>query len=485
MHIGLDIGTSAIKALLLDSALEPIASATSALSVLRPQPAWSEQNPQDWLDAVDKLMTQFKDTHPEKMAHINSIGLSGQMHGLVALDAKDHVLRPAILWNDVRNAIEAAELDLQQPLFREIGGNAVMPGFTAPKALWMARHEASLFKKIKTILLPKDYVRLWLSGEKISDMSDCSGTLWLDIAQRDYCDELLYACGLNRLQMPALAEGSAPAGTLRTELATKWGINTRPVLAGAGDNAAAACGLGIVAPNHGFISLGTSGVVFAVTEQFAPAPQKGVHAFCHALPDLWHQMGVILSATDSLNWLSEVTSKPVDILASLAAKIETPKSNILFHPYLSGERTPHNDARAKGGFFGISRSDGLEQMAFAVLEGVAFALADCVDALRSAGTAPNLFLATGGGAKNTQWLQMIADMTGVQIAQPVTGDFGAALGAARLGAIATGLNPQQVLTQPSIGQKFSPNPNLSDYYKQRHAKWQQLYYATHNPIPED
>ena len=478
MHIGLDIGTSAIKAMLVNSRLEPLTSASIALSVSRPHPGWSEQAPQDWLSAVDEAMLALCQTHPDDMASVSSIGLSGQMHGLVALDNKGTPLRPAILWNDVRSAVEANELDETQPLFREIGGNAVMPGFTAPKALWMARHQPELFAQISTIMLPKDYVRFWLSGEKYSDPSDASGTLWLDIARRDWDNQLLAACHLSRAHMPALAEGSKAAGTLKPAWAKRWGIKGDVVIAGAGDNAAAACGLGVVAPGDGFISLGTSGVVFAVTDRFAPAPDNGAHAFCHALPDLWHQMGVILSATDSLNWLSEIVGQPVPALAKAAADIVPDHdSPLLFHPYLSGERTPHNDAAAKGGFFGLSRTDGVPEMAFAVLEGVAFAIADCVDVLRTAGSTPTRFLATGGGAKNAQWLQMIADMIGVEIALPVAGDFGAALGAARLGALANGRDQRELLTQPEIAHSFAPDRKRASYYAARHRKWQTLYHA--------
>ena len=476
MYLGLDIGTSAIKALLLDKDMGFIATQSASLHVSRPYDGWSEQDPQSWLDAIEDVMDGLITKAPDAMAQIVAIGLSGQMHGMVALDSEGGVLRPAILWNDVRNGAQAQELDSASDDFRKIAGNAVMPGFTAPKAVWTATHEPEVFAKIDKILLPKDYVRYWLSGEMITDMSDCSGTLWLDVGARDYSDRLLAHCGLGRDQMPLLAEGSAPSGRLKDALAKKWGIKGNPVIAGAGDNAAAACGLGVVAPGDGFISLGTSGVVFVVTENFAPAADSGAHAFCHALPNRWHQMGVILSATDSLNWLSEMTGQTVADLADAASVIAPHKAHPMFHPYLSGERTPHNDADACGAFIGLRRSHNIGEMAFAVLEGVAFALGDCVDVLEQAGSALSCLIATGGGAKNQQWLQMIADVTKCEIRVPVAGDFGAALGAARLGALAYGRSEEEILTKPEILTSYQPNPDAQSLYAHRRQRWQRLYH---------
>ena len=476
MYLGLDIGTSAIKALLLDKDMSFVATASEPLSVSRPHEGWSEQDPQAWCHCVDKVMHALKQAAPIAVSEIASIGLSGQMHGLVALDAQNNVLRPAILWNDVRNGAEARELDESYPAFRKIAGNAVMPGFTAPKALWIARHEPEIFNKIATILLPKDYVRFWLSGEKYTDMSDCSGTLWLDVGKRAYDKTLLAHTGLSIDAMPSLAEGSQGAGILRADLAQEWGISGQPVLAGAGDNAAAACGLGVVKSGDGFVSLGTSGVVFVVTDDFAPSAANGVHAFCHALPERWHQMGVILSATDSLNWLSDVTDKSIAELVAAAANKQGHLSQLYFHPYLSGERTPHNDADARGGFFNLSRSHDIGDMAYAVLEGVAFALADCVDVMHEAGSHFNRLIATGGGAKNAQWLQMIADVTNVQIIRPIAGEFGAALGAARLGALASGRCDETILTQPESESCYQPSPENHLIYQTRRQRWQRLYH---------
>lgn len=482
MFLGFDIGTSGVKALLIDVDGNIIASSSASLDVSRPHAGWSEQAPDDWWNAVNQTAMKLAREHADKMSAVQGIGLSGQMHGMVALDKNDKVLRPAILWNDTRNMSEAAELDNEFSDYRSIGGNVVMPGFTAPKALWMARHEPDLFAQVATILLPKDYVRFLMSGEKISDMSDSAGTLWLDVGARAWSPALLGHCGLSIEQMPKLAEGNAPAGQLRPVIAETWGIkNTVTIAGGGGDNAAAACGLGVTSPGDAFLSLGTSGVVFSVTDSFAPAPAQGAHAFCHALPDTWHQMGVILAATDCLNWLSEISNTPV---ASLMKTIENntfSPSPMLFHPYLSGERTPHNDATARGGFFGISRNDNLDDMTRAVLEGVAFAMADAVDVLASADKRPSQLIATGGGAKSRYWLSLIAAVTECDISIPENGDFGAALGAARLGLLASKTYNSDdtaiILRKPEIIETISPDAKIKDALADRRFQWQQLYRA--------
>jgi len=476
MYLGIDLGTSAVKALLVDGAGAVVASRSAPLSVSRPHAGWSEQDPQEWWQATDAAVTALAGAFPSQMAAVRAIGLSGQMHGLTALDAADEVIRPCILWNDTRSAAEAEQMDLAEPAFRTIGGNAVMPGFTAPKASWMARHEPQDFERIASILLPKDYLRLRMSGERLSDMSDSAGTLWMDVAERCWSDELLGACGLTQEQMPGLVEGSAPAGRLRAEVARAWGIDGAPVIAGGGgDNAAAAVGLGVTSPGDAFLSLGTSGVVFAVTDSFAPAADSGAHAFCHAVEDSWHQMGVILAASDCVAWLCEVTGADVDtLMAELAAHpVET--SEVMFHPYLSGERTPHNDARARGGFFGLARHHGRVDLTRAVLQGVAFAIGDATDVLRQAGGGPSALLATGGGAKNDRWLSCIAAVTGLPVVCPADGDFGAALGAARLGMMADGMAKDDACTRPRTGKNIQPDAGLGERLASARKEWQDIY----------
>src|SRR5690606_21657250 len=304
-YLGIDIGTSGVKALLIDGEGKVLGDAAApAAEPLRPRPGWSEQDPADWwratLAAVDKLHQAL----PHEVSAVKGIGLSGHMHGATLLGENDSVLRPCILWNDGRSAAECAEMEAALPELRAIAGNIAMPGFTAPKIAWVRKNEPEIFARLKRVLLPKAYVRLLLTGEAIEDMSDAAGTLWLDVGKRDWSDELLGVTGLERSHMPRLAEGTAPAGELKPDLAARWGMTGPVVVAGgAGDNAAAACGIGAVRPGEGFVSLGTSGVLFVSNERFSPNTEGAVHAFCHDIPNSWHQMGVILSATDSLNWL--------------------------------------------------------------------------------------------------------------------------------------------------------------------------------------
>ena len=476
MYLGLDLGTSAVKALLADESGAAVGSQSVPLQVIRRQAGWSEQDPQSWWDATNRAVRSLGAKYPEQMRQVTAIGLAGQMHGLTALDANDAVLRPAILWNDTRSAPQATHLDTVHAAFRLIGGNAVMPGFTAPKAVWMAENEPELFQRLATVLLPKDYLRFQMTGEKVSDMSDAAGTLWLDVAERDWSDELLSICGLDRRSMPRLIEGSEVSGRLRAEIAHSWGMDGRPVVAGGGgDNAAAAVGLGIVTPGDSFLSLGTSGVVFTVTDHFAPATDRGAHAFCHALPGSWHQMGVILAASDCVSWLCEITGLTIDTLMEQMAQTDPAATDLMFHPYLSGERTPHNDADARGGFFGLARHHGPGDMARAVLQGVGFAIADATDVLKEAGARPERLMATGGGSNNQTWLSYIASLTGISIDLPADGDFGAAFGAARLAMLADGADSADVCRKPDIKLTIEPDRELAKKLNPARDDWQQIY----------
>lgn len=478
--LGIDIGTSGVKALLIDENGRAIGEATAAsVEPTRPHPGWSEQNPEDWwtatLSAIDKLHA----AHPQALAALKGIGLSGHMHGAVLLGENDAVLRPCILWNDGRSAAECAEMEASLPSLRDIAGNIAMPGFTAPKIAWVRKHEPEIFAKIKKVLLPKAYVRLLLTGEHVEDMSDAAGTLWLDVRKRDWSEALLVVTGLTREHMPLLVEGSEISGQLKAEFAARWGITGAVVVAGgAGDNAAAACGIGAIRPGEGFVSLGTSGVLFVSNEKFSPNTSGAVHAFCHAIPNTWHQMGVVLSATDSLNWLSRITGKKQAELAGEAeAQFKGPGEEI-FLPYLSGERTPHNNAAARGSFVGLSQSTETAQMAQAVMEGVAFAMRDSQRVLADAGTNISRLLAVGGGARSALWLKLLATNLDMEIALPADGDFGGALGAARLGlCAATGASPAQVMTMPPIKTVIAPDTSLSAAYSEQYARYRALYTA--------
>ncbi len=386
MYLGLDLGTSGVKAMLIDGDQRVIGSATGGLDVSRPHPGWSEQDPAHWIRATEEAVGALKASHPAELAAVRGIGLSGHMHGATLIDASDAVLRPCILWNDTRSFAEAAALDAD-PRFRALTGNIVFPGFTAPKLAWVKNNEPEIFAKVAKVLLPKDYLRLWLSGEHISEMSDSAGTSWLDTGKRAWSAELLAATDLSEDQMPRLVEGTEQGGTLRAELAAEWGMGAGVVIAGgAGDNAASACGMGTVAEGQAFVSLGTSGVLFAANGAYLPKPESAVHAFCHALPNTWHQMGVILSATDALNWHAKVTGRTAGELSAEVGDVLHAPTGVTFLPYLSGERTPHNDAKIRGAFIGLGHESGRAELTQAVMEGVTFAIRDSLEALKSAGT---------------------------------------------------------------------------------------------------
>ena len=409
---------------------------------------------------------------------MKGIGLSVQMHGATLLGAGDEVLRPCILWNDTRSFKEAAALDAD-PRFRAVTGNIVFPGFTAPKLAWVKVNEPDVFKAVRKVLLPKDYLRLWLTGEHISEMSDSAGTSWLDTGKRRWSAELLAATDLSEKHMPALVEGTAPGGTLRGALAARWGMGGNvSVAGGAGDNAASAVGMGTVGEGHAFVSLGTSGVLFAANDSYRPSPQTAVHTFCHALPHTWHQMGVILSATDSLNWLAGVTGRePRELTEELGDRPNGP-GKVTFLPYLSGERTPHNDAAIRGAFAGLGHESGRAAMTQAVLEGVAFALRDNLEALRAAGTELSRVTAIGGGARSKYWLKAIATILAIPVDIPADGDFGAAFGAARFGLIAaTQADPLAVCTPPVTSETIEPDKALGAAYSDAYARYRALYPA--------
>jgi xylulokinase len=479
-YLGIDIGTSGVKALLIDRAGKPIGEATAkSVEPVRPHPGWSEQNPSDWWSATLEAIDSLSKSNPEDLAKVRGIGLSGHMHGATLLDKDDNVLRPCILWNDGRSAAECAEMEAALPALRDIAGNIAMPGFTAPKIAWVRKHEPEVFGKLAKVLLPKAYIRLLLTGEHVEDMSDAAGTLWLDVARRDWSDELLALTGLNRSHMPRLVEGSAVAGTLKPEFARRWGMSGNVVVAGgAGDNAAAACGIGATRPGEGFVSLGTSGVIFVSNARFSPNTSGAVHAFCHAIPNTWHQMGVILSATDSLNWLSKVTGQSPAALSGAAEAGFTGPGEEIFLPYLSGERTPHNNAATRGSFTGLSHSTTPGLMAQAVMEGVTFAFRDCQRVLRDAGSDFSRLLAVGGGSKSDLWLKLIATTLDIEVALPEDGDFGGALGVARLGLCAAeGADPAEIMTMPGIKRVITPDRSLTTAYSDQYARYRALYPA--------
>ena len=484
--LGLDIGTSSVKALLVDADHRVVAEASAPLSVSRPQPLWSEQDPANWVEGVEAAVAAIRRHAPVEFAALSGIGLSGQMHGATLLDSHDKPLRPAILWNDGRSFAECLELKRRVPDLEKRTGNLAMPGFTAPKMLWVAAHEPEIARTTKRVLLPKDYVRLRLSGEAVSEMSDASGTLWLDVGRRRWDDELLAATGLTGAAMPRLVEGSEVSGRLSPDVAQAWGLEGRtiPIAGGGGDNAASAIGVGATAPGAGFVSLGTSGVIFSVTDRFVSLPERTLHAFCHALPHRWHGMAVMLSAASSLSWIAGVLGRGGDIgeliagAAAFAQSKSAVKSAPIFLPYLSGERTPHNDAEATGMFAGLRAEHGADAVVFAVMEGVAFSFADGVDVLDAAGARPVRPLLVGGGARSEFWAQTIADVTGLTIDLAQGAEAGAALGAARLGMLAAGVGSiEAVCTRPPVQREFDPDPSRAAMHAPRLMRYRALYQA--------
>lgn len=479
MFLGIDLGTSGVKAVVVDEAGRLIEQSSASLSVQTPHRDWSEQDPDEWWRAADSAVMQLD---PAIRAQIKGIGLSGQMHGATVLDGTDRPLRPAILWNDGRSHSECLQLEDLEPESRAITGNLAMPGFTAPKLLWLRNHEPEVFDAIRTVLLPKDYLRLHMTGEKASDMSDSAGTLWLDVSARDWSDRMLAACGITRDHMPALLEGPDVSGTLRDEIATQWGVGRIPVVAGGGDNAAGAAGIGIIADGDALLSLGTSGVIFVATDTVRANPQRAIHTFCHCLPGNWHQMAVHLSAASCIDWAARQLGlpgpAPVYEIAEQAGAAYGPE---LFLPFLSGERTPHNDPHVRACFFGLDVETQPGRLAAAVLEGVAFALADGMDALRAAGTQVETLHVIGGGSRSRHWGIVIAAALGTRLVYIDGGEVGPAMGAAKLAMMGmTGLAAAEACTRPAVIDAIDPDQSLADRLAPKRERFRQAYTAIKN-----
>ena len=476
MYLGIDVGTSSVKTAVLDEAGALLASSSAPLAVSRPQLLWSEQNPQDWWQATTDAVLQLA---PDTRRAVRAIGLSGQMHGATVLDAQDRVLRPAILWNDGRSGEQCTELEAAVPDLASITGNRAMAGFTAPKLLWLRAHEPQLFAQIATVLLPKDYVRLCMTGDKASDLSDSAGTLWLDVAQRSWSPTVLEATGLTLAHMPRLFEGNACTGHLRGEIAEAWGMRRVAVAAGGGDNAAGAIGAGVINPGDAFLSLGTSGVLFFADDRYRPNAREGVHTFCHALPGRWHQMAVILSAASCVQWAAELTGlDSAAALLALAEKRAQPAQTEIFLPYLSGERTPHNDPHAQGVFLGLTHATDTGALAQAVLEGVAFAFRDGLDALLNCGTRIESISVIGGGSRSLYWGRLLSTVLQRRLVYRDGAAVGPAFGAARLALLA--LQDQTVdsaCTPPPVLEVVEPEAALAEHYAGRVEKYRGVYQA--------
>jgi xylulokinase len=468
--VGIDVGTTATKGLAVDPDGTVLARAEASYALSTPKPGWAEQNPEDWWRATESVLAELAQAAGDP----DGIGLSGQMHGLVAMDAENRVLRPAILWNDQRTQAECDEIESTIGLERLIAltGNRALTGFTAPKLLWLRHNEPDTYARIKRIALPKDYVRLRLTGELATDVSDASGTLLLNVAERRWSDEVLTALDIDRDWLPDALESPTVSGT------TRQGI---PVAAGAGDQAAGALGVGVDRPGPLSVALGTSGVVFAAQNQFAADPEARVHAFCHAVPNAWHAMGVMLSAAGSLTWLRSATDAKAtfDDLLTEAENWPPGTENLLFLPYLAGERTPHADPDARGAFAGLSLRHDRGALTRAVLEGVAFGLRDSLDLIAELGEQPKAGRISGGGARSDLWTRIIASVLELPL-ERVAVDEGAAFGAAILGGVAAGAWPDvhaavKATVRPR-GQ-IEPDPEWVEIYRDQRAKFRKLYPA--------
>ena len=483
--LGIDLGTSSVKAILMDEAGSVCASATQPLAISHPHPRWSEQDPEAWWSATEATVAEvLAGTDARRVA---GIGLSGQMHGATLLDASDRVLRPAILWNDGRSDVECAELE-RVPGFRAITGNLAMPGFTAPKLAWVRRHEREVFDRVAKVLLPKDYLRLRLTGEYMTDASDAAGTLWLDVEQRRWSDAMLAATGLDRSHMPQVLEGTQQAGRLRHELAERWGMDTVPVAAGGGDNAAGAVGVGIVRGGQAMLSLGTSGVYFAVSDGFRSSPEQAVHSFCHALPETWHLMSVMLNAASCLDFTARMTGqRDVPALLAEAEDRGLLKDGPMFLPYLTGERTPHNDPRVRGSFTHLGPDTDRADLANATLEGVGLGLLDGLLAVESTGLVAEEITVIGGGSRSAYWTQMLADILGKRLVLRSGSEVGPALGAARLARLASepGASLEEVCPMPAITAAREPDAARHAYFLQTRHPLFRLSYDRLKPLYSD
>jgi xylulokinase len=473
MFLGIDLGTTGIRAVIVGEDGVVLADAATPLGVSTPAALWSEQRPDDWVQAAKQAIVALPSPHRRK---ILALAIAGQMHGATLLDESDQPLRPAILWNDGRSAAECEMLERREPRSRQITGNLAMPGFTAPKLLWVKRHEPQVFAKTRSVLLPKDYLRFALTGEKATDLSDASGTLWLDVGRRAWSPEMLAACDLAESMMPLAVEGTAPTGRLRASVAAELGLPVVPVYGGGGDNAASAVGMGVVRPGEAILSLGTSGVLFAVSDGFKPSPDAALHAFCHAVPGAWHQMSVMLSASSAVDWAARVAGFPDTATACASMSLEPSRSTPVSLPYLSGERTPHNDPYALGAFIGLRSATTSHDLVRSAMEGVAFGLAQGLDSLVSAGGRIDSITLVGGGSRLGGWLPILATALGRTLDVRKGGEKGAAVGAAALAGLGhAGLDPRSACPAPPIDHVVAPNDDLVEPLARRRAVFDAAY----------
>ena len=487
MFIGIDLGTSSVKIILVDHDQNILATSNSSLTVQNPRDGYSEQNPNEWINATLECLESLKSKKPKEFAETISIGISGHMHGATLIDNSGDVIRPCILWNDTRSHKECEEFENKSVEVRSISGNITMPGFTAPKINWLKNNEIENFKKIFKVLLPKDYLRFYLTGEYYSEMSDASGTLWLDVKERKWSDKLLSCSELDIKHMPILVEGNQETGTLKNSLKDKFHFkNNVIVVGGAGDNAAAATGMGIIEQTQSFISLGTSGVFFTPTQNFLSNTGDAVHSFCHCLPNKWHLMSVMLSASNCLDWICKITNTPImDTLKNVEKYFDDPSlvaNSSFFLPYLSGERTPHNDPHIRGSFHSMKTTTDATNMQYAVIEGVSFGILDGVNAILKVNDNFDKIFMVGGGSRSSFWIELLSTLLNKKLSVCDQSEYGAALGVARLAMhIDDGIqNKEDIIKEIKIGKSYSPSPNKTDMLLKRYQIWKDLYSTNKN-----
>ena len=481
MFLGIDLGTSSVKAVVVDEAQGLVASATAPLAVSRPRELWSEQNPEDWWSAVEQAVQELRHKAGPAWSGIRAVGLSGQMHGVVLLDEAGLPLRPAILHNDGRAFAEAEELNRRLPAIGTIAGVPAMPGFAAPKLLWLAAHEPEVMGRARMLLLPKDYLRFRMTGSFATDMCDASGALLLDAANRQWSPVIAEACGIPLSLLPAALEGTAVSGQLRGAVAQAWGLTPGTIVAaGAGDAAAGAIASGAIGEGDAFISLGTAAQYFVALESYRPAPEHLIHSFCHGLPGRWFQMAALLNGAGALAWAAGLLGRNDigELLAETERAFTGAPSPVTFLPYLSGERTPHNNPHAKGVLFGLTPATGPAQVTQAVLEGIALSLADAQGYLAETGGLPERIAVNGGGSRNRFWMRILASALRKTLVLPDGSETGPAFGAARLARLAaTGEDPAVVCLKPATAEMVVPDPALSDAYGERLTRFRALYGA--------
>ena len=482
MYIGIDLGTSSVKTILIDHNQKILSVAHASLDVQSPQDGFNEQNPAEWITATENCLKQLKVNKPKEFSLTISIGISGHMHGATLIDNNGKVIRPCILWNDTRSHLECLEFEDQQFDVRAISGNIAMPGFTAPKINWVKKNEPENFKKIDKVLLPKDYLRFYLTGEFFSEMSDASGTLWMDIKERQWSEKLLSASFLTKENMPILVEGNEEAGILKDSLKNKFKFNNNVmVVGGAGDNAASAIGLGVVEENQSFISLGTSGVFFTPTSSFLSNTDDAVHSFCHCLPNKWHLMSVMLSASNCLDWVCSITGDSLDQALknaeNFALNLNDISNSPYFLPYMSGERTPHNDPHVRGSFHYLKTTTNKAALQYAVLEGISFGILDCVNSIQSIHKNFDDIFMVGGGSRSFFWLKLLSSIINRKLFVCEQSEFGAALGVSRLAMFVDNniSNKNTIIKEINIKKYFYPDNEKINIFEKRYNVWKNIY----------